>query len=148
MNKRSIIAATLITLASTASAVEPENYIKYRQAVMKAIGGHQGASSQIVRGRLAPEGALAMHATALAALSNDLAGLFPEDSDFGETRAKDAVWDDRTAFEAAAEDARVATASFAEAVRSGDQAAIDEAFRGVGGACKGCHDDFRKEEDN
>lgn len=142
-----MFAAALIGLASGAGAVEPENYIKYRQAVMKAIGGHTGAASQIVRGRLAPEGALAMHATALAALSNDLASLFPEDSDFGETQAKDLVWTDREKFEAAADDARVATAAFAEAVNSGDEVAINEAYRSVGGACKGCHDDFRREDD-
>ena len=114
MIRTTIIAALLVAAAPAALAEDPEDFIKYRQAVMKAIGGHTGAASQIVRGKVNPEGALGMHANALAELSKDLTGLFPEGSDFGETKAKEEIWSDWAKFEKAADDARTATAAFAE----------------------------------
>ncbi|MDJ0741557.1 MAG: cytochrome c, partial [Gammaproteobacteria bacterium] len=75
-----LAAGTLAALTTTAVA-EPENYIKYRQAVMKAVGGHMGASTQIVRGKVAEMDTLALHARALADLNADLLRLFPDGSD-------------------------------------------------------------------
>jgi len=147
MKKVSIIAAILIAGAPATQAQEPENYIKYRQAMMMAIGGHSGAASQIVRGKVNPEGALAMHALALAELTSDLTSLFPEDSDFGETKAKAEIWSDRAGFEKAANDAKSATAAFAEAVTGGDPEKIETAFKKVGDACKGCHKTYREKDD-
>jgi len=140
-------ACAVLMAAPMAIADEAENYIKYRQAVMKAIGGHMGASSQIVRGRVSPEGALGMHADALARLNADLASLFPEGSDFGETKARAEIWDDWQAFVARADEARDATAAFAEAVSTGDGDAIRTAQRAVGQSCKGCHKDYRIKDD-
>jgi len=147
MNKTVLIIAALVASAAAVQAEEPEDYIKYRQAVMEAIGGHSGAASQIVRGKVSPEGALAMHADALAALNADLASLFPEGSDFGETRAKAEIWENWTAFEKAAGEAKTATAAFAAAVAGGDSGKIAAAYRDVGEACKGCHKEFRERDD-
>ncbi len=146
MNRIHVFAA-LLAASAAVQAQEPENYIKYRQAVMTAIGGHNGAAGQIVRGKVSPEGALVMHADALAALSADLTALFPEGSDFGETRAKAEIWSDWAAFEKAAGDAKAATAAFASAVAGGDADKIAAAYRDLGEACKGCHQQFREKED-
>ena len=142
-----LLTTALLAVAAGAQATEPENYIQYRQQVMKAIGGHMGASSQILRGRVSPPGALAMHAQALSALNADLVPLFPEGSDFGETRARDTTWSDRAGFQKAADEAKAATAAFAEAAASGDLAAAGEAHRRVGQSCKGCHEDYRLKDD-
>ncbi len=147
MRKTAILMATLLVTVATANAAEPEDYIKYRQAVMKAIGGHTGAASQIVRGKVSPEGALAMHSSALAALNENLSSLFPEGSDFGETKAKEEIWSDWAKFEQAAEDAKGATAAFADAVADGDPDKIGAAFKDVGESCKGCHKAFRVKDD-
>ena len=147
MIRTTIIATLLVAAAPAALAEDPEDFIKYRQAVMKAIGGHTGAASQIVRGKVNPEGALGMHANALAELSKDLTGLFPKGSDFGETKAKEEIWSDWAMFEKAADDARTATAAFAEAVTGGDADKIGTAFKGVGDSCKGCHKEFRQKDD-
>ena len=98
MLKTLTIATALLAFSSAALAESPENYIKYRQAMMKAIGGHMGASTQIVRGKITAPGDLAMHADALAALNADLARLFPEGSDFGETQAKFVITDTENGF--------------------------------------------------
>lgn len=134
-------------IATPVVADEAENYIKYRQAMMKAIGGHMGSSSQIVRGKVNPEGDLAMHARALAALNSNLTRLFPEGSDFGETKAKEAIWEDWAKFEKAADAGKQATAAFADAVESGDEEKIAASFKDVGKSCKGCHKDFRQKDD-
>ena len=147
MNRISVVAALLIAASPAALAEEPEDFIKYRQAMMKAIGGHSGAASQIVRGKVNPEGALGMHANALAELSKDLTSLFPEGSDFGETQAKAEIWSDWAKFEKAAGDAKTATAAFAEAVAGGDADRIGAAFKDVGDSCKGCHKAFRQKDD-
>ena len=78
-------------------------------------------------------------ANALAALSADISGLFPEGSDFGETRAKEEIWSDRAAFDKAADDAKTATAAFAAAVAAGDKERIGASYRDVGESCKACH---------
>lgn len=142
-----LMVAALIAGAANVQAEEPENYIKYRKAMMKAIGGHSGAASQIVRGKVAPEGDLIMHAKALADLNSNIARLFPEGSDFGETKAKEEIWGQWEKFERAADDAKKATAAFAAAAATGDQEQIAKAFKDVGKSCKGCHKDFREKDD-
>ena len=142
-----VMGAALLICAAGVQAEEPENYIKYRQAMMKAIGGHTGAASQIVRGKVAPEGDLQMHAKALAELSRNIPRLFPEGSDFGETKTKEAVWEQWDKFEQAAMATRDATAAFSEAAAGGDAEKIAQAFKDVGKSCKGCHKDFREKDD-
>lgn len=146
MIRITLLAACLATTA-LAHAEEAENYIKYRQAMMEAIGGHMGAASQIVRGRVAPAGHLAMHANALAELTGDLPALFPQGSDFGETEAKAEIWDNWDKFQQAADQAKTATSAFAAAVAEGDADKIAAAHKEVGQACKGCHEEFRQKDD-
>ena len=147
MKTLTLATIALLAISQFASAESPENYIKYRQAMMKAIGGHMGASSQILRGKVSPEGHLAMHADALAALSANLTALFPEGSDFGETKAKAEIWDNWSTFEKAAANSKQATAEFAAAVASGDAERIKAAQKAVGKSCKGCHKDFREKDE-
>ena len=146
-NGIALMIAALLASTTSAQAEEPENYIKYRQAMMTAIGGHNGAATQIMRGKVDPEGDLVMHANALAALSSDIPGLFPEGSDFGETKAKDEIWSQWDKFEQAANEAKMATAAFSEAVSSGDADRIAKTFKDVGDSCKGCHKEFRQKDD-
>ena len=148
MKKHHVLMMTaLFAGAATVQAEDPENYIKYRQAMMTAIGGHNGAATQIVRGKVDPDGDLVMHAKALAALSSNIPRLFPEGSDFGETKAKDEIWSQWDKFEQAANDAKMATAAFSEAVSSGDADRIAKTFKDVGDSCKGCHKEFRQKDD-
>lgn len=147
MKTGAIAVAALLSLTSLAHADEPENFIKYRQSMMTAIGGHNGSASQILRGKVAPPGHLAIHANALRELTADLAALFPEGSDFGETKAKAEIWNDWAGFEKAAGDAKAATAAFAEAVAGGDAGNIEAAFKQIGETCKGCHKSYREKDD-
>jgi cytochrome c556 len=127
-------------------AAEPEDVIKYRRNVMKAIGGHTSAAGAIVQGKVGYQAHLTEHARALQAMTRDIPGLFPKDSDFGDTNAKDAVWSKRADFEKAATEAKERVEIFAMAVKGGNPMLIEGSFKNVGEACKACHKDFRKEE--
>lgn len=137
----------LIMLAPLAlSAAEPEDIIKYRRNMMKAIGGHTSAVGAIVQGKVGYKAHLAEHARALQTLTKDIPGLFPKDSDFGDTNALDAVWSKRADFEKAAGNVKTKVEAFAKAVQGGNQQTIAASFKDMGEGCKACHKDFRKEE--
>jgi cytochrome c556 len=128
------------------SAAEPEDVIKYRKNMMQAIGGHTSAAAAIVQGKVDYKAHLAEHARALQVLTKDIPALFPKDSDFGDTEAKDEVWSKRADFEKAAKTAKTRVAAFAKAVQGGNPQAISASLKDMGEGCKGCHKDFRKEE--
>ena len=140
--------SVLMMLTSVAPrAAEPEDIIKYRQNMMKAIGGHTGAAGAIIQGKVDYKNQLADHARALQALTGDIPALFPKDSDFGDTKAKDGVWSNRAEFEKTAKDAKARVATFAKAVQDGNQQAIVASYKEMGEGCKSCHKDFRKKDD-
>ena len=145
-----IIPALLISslglAALSAQAADPDDIIKYRKNVMKAIGGHTSAAGAIVQGKVDYKTHLAEHARALQAMTKDIPALFPKDSDFGDTEAKDEVWSRRAEFEKAANNAKTRVEAFAKAVQDGKQDVIMARFKDMGDGCKGCHKDFRKEE--
>lgn len=128
-------------------AAEPDDIIKYRQNMMKAIGGHTAAAGAIVHGKVDYKNQLPMHAHALLALTSDIPALFPKGSDFGDTKAKDEVWSNRAEFENRAKNAKDKVATFAKAVQGGNQQAMASSFMKMGESCKACHKDFRKKED-
>jgi len=129
-----------------AQAAEPEDNIKYRKNSMKAIGAHMGAVNAILTGKVDFKGHLADHARALAALNKDVAGLFPKDSDFGETDAKDEVWKNTADFKKRAAAAKEKSEAFVKAVATNDAAKMKAAFGQLNDTCKACHKDYRKEK--
>ena len=148
MRRLCALGFVLVLLAPLAlKAAEPEDIIKYRQNMMKAIGGHTAAAGSIVQGKVNYKHQLADHARALQALISDIPGLFPKDSDFGDTKAKDEVWSKRAEFEKRAQDTKTKIDSFAKALPGGNQQTIDASFKEVGESCKACHKDFRKKEE-
>lgn len=134
-------------LAPPSTAAEPQDIIKYRQAVMKSQGGHMGAAAQIIKGKVDFGSDLQYHATALAASSTGLAKLFPKGSDFGETRAKTEIWTNAAEFEKASKDAENKASAFLAAAKSNDTAAIAKTFGDLSETCKGCHKKFREKKE-
>ena len=109
-----VSAVTLLSVSlafgtgSLSAQGEPEDLIKYRRNLMRAQAGHLGAMAQIINGGVALRSQLPVHARNLHTLTGFLVNVFPEDSDFGETRAKEAVWEDFDTFSEAARRARTA----------------------------------------
>jgi cytochrome c556 len=145
-NVLALAAGALLLAAGMAHAeAEPEDIIKYRQSVMKANGAHMSAADAILKGKVGYKKDLAYHARAIEAINADVAALFPKGSDFGETKALDAVWEKRADFEKRAKDAAQKSAAFAKAVAANDPQ-VAARHKELGEACKACHKDFRKEE--
>ena len=141
--------ATVLVLGLGAQALavdEPENVIKYRQSVMKAIGGHTGAIVAVVKGEVGYVGHVAAHARAIHEMSKLLPDLFPKGTgqdNYPETRALPELWNDLAKFEASAKDLQVQSAKLAAVAEGGDLAAIGAQLENLGKACGSCHKPFR-----
>lgn len=134
-----VLSTCLVAIAVSAS----EGEVNYREQTMKAIGGHMGAIVGIIRGEVPHTDQLPTHASAMADLAEIAPTLFPESSKGGD--ALDAIWEDAEDFASKLDAFKEATAAFKTAAESGDRDKIMGAFRGMGQACKGCHDDYRAE---
>lgn len=139
--------AALAVAASLASAATPEDAIKYRHSVMETMAGHVNAISLIFAGKVEHQEYLLSHAEALAAGGDQVGKLFPPGSGVGKTEALPLIWQEPDKFQKATERVKAATAQLRDAIKSGDKAAIGNAFKPVGDACKGCHDRYREEEE-
>lgn len=141
----SAMAAVAAGIGMASAADESENVIKYRQNVMRSIGGHTGAIAAVVKGEVSFGGHVAAHAESLAAMSETVIDLFPEGTLTGaETRAKPEIWQDWDDFRAKADDLQAAAGNLVQVVNGGgDLAAIETAFGDVGKACGGCHRPYR-----
>jgi cytochrome c556 len=141
-----LLFASVCLMAGTAFAAESEDIIKYRQNVMKSQGAHLAAAAAIIQGKVDYKNQLGGHVQALQATSKDTASLFPKGSDFGETKALDAVWQKNAEFQKLAKDAKQKIDALAKAVAANDSANYGARFKDVADSCKACHKDFRKEE--
>lgn len=140
--------ATAINLHVQAKEYEAEDLIEYRHEVMEAIKGHNKAIKAILQGSVPYNDHLDMHMTSLEALLSKVGELFPEGSDFGETDAKDAVWDNPEKFKQTVDKAQQAFATFKSVGAKGDDRASLDAFKKFGKAsCGNCHKSFKKEDD-
>jgi len=138
--------AVIIVMPSVSLSAESEDLIKYRRGVMKAVGGHMSATSLIVRGKVPYKGQLKQHVSAMKTLTSDIPALFPEDSDFGETRAKAEIWEKPDDFAKASKASNDSIANLLKAVEGGNNSEIMAGFKKVGEGCKGCHKNFREKE--
>ena len=130
--------------AGPAAHADASADIKYRQAVMKALGSHMGSVAAIAKGEVGHAGHMAGHAAAIDALASMTGDVFPEGSGSEATRAKDEIWRDTAGFEAAVKAFQAAAAKLTEAAEAGDAGAVGAALGGVGKTCGGCHRAFRK----
>jgi cytochrome c556 len=143
---RHVLLALACLVTGAAFAAEPEDIIKYRQNVMKANGAYMAAVNAIITGKVEYKGQLGDHTRALHAINKDINSLFPKDSDFGETRALDAVWKDNADFQKRAKDAAQKADALAKSVAAGDSKHYAARFKELSDSCKACHKDYRKEE--
>jgi len=139
------IGGAIALTAGTALSVSADgkDSIKYRQAVMKAVGGHMGGSVAIIKGKVPYEGDLVAHARGLNDMANIAANAFKQKTEGGKTRAKSEIWEDADDFSDKIEDMKKATAAFLAAAKSGGPAAAGAKLGAVGDTCKGCHKKFR-----
>ena len=142
------LAAAAVVLSASAHAqfAKPEDAIKYRKAVMTLQGSHFGRIAAMASGRVPYDAAVATeNATVLEMVTRlSLAGFTPG-SDKGETKAKPEIWTDMGKFKMVGEKLNADAVKLLAAARTGNLETLKAAVGPVGGSCKSCHDDFRKE---
>lgn len=134
------------TMASPVKFSSGGATIKYREAMMKAIGGHWSAIATTLK-EGDSVGAIADHAAAVAALAKDLAPAFAEGSGpmDGDTNALPDIWEKKDDFAKVLAAFQTESAKLADVAKGGDKKAIAAQFGATGKAsCKACHDGFKK----
>lgn len=135
-----------LSFAAPAALADDAGEIKYRQSVMKSVGGHMGALGGIVNGATANAADLQLHADGMAALAGIAGNVFPKGSDFGETSALPVIWEKSDDFAAAMKMFQDAATGMAAAAKSGDMAQAGAAFGTLAKSCKNCHETFREKK--
>ena len=148
MRKRIILTAVsmllLIVFYVSLSFADSHGIIKYRQNVMKSTAGHMGAIVDILKNRLPLEAHIVDHARSMLQISRMILLMFPEGSGKGRTRSKQAIWENWSEFESAANDFERESAKLSKVAESGDMEALAKQVRATGKTCSGCHRNFRK----
>jgi len=138
----SALTIVVIGVASVSAHADEASDIKYRQTIMKSIGGTMGGMGAIVKGKASQKHAVAL-SHAMWRLSQTVKDIFPEGSDFGETRAKPEIWQKPTEFKTAISAFEKAAMTISKVSHSGDSVAFTQAFKALGKSCGGCHKPFR-----
>jgi len=151
--KKIIINIFLVSVfsSSIAFAQEPEDIIKYRINIMKAIGSHISVIAANVKGKVDIEKDIETHSEALyiTIKSINIEKNFPENSlDNGslKTRSLKEIFTQKKDFATAMQNSISAAKVLLEASKTGDKQSIGKALGGLGKTCGACHKKFRKEK--
>lgn len=137
--------ALLTGIAAAAQAEEANPAIVHRQSLYKVAAGHMGGLKSALLLKDGPAAKASYHADAIVAAFQQFGDAYPAGSDKGETKAKPNIWTDRAGFDKAGKDSYAAAVALADAAKTGDQAKSVAAFKSLGGTCKACHDEYRKD---
>jgi cytochrome c556 len=144
----SIILALLALGFTSAQAGDPiEEAITYRQSAYKMIVWHVKPMTAMVKGKADWNAdAFNYHAKALAKLSQFPINGFIPGSDFGDTRAKEEIWENWDDFQAKMNTLIEQSQALAKIASSGSQEAITKQFIKTARACKSCHKKYREKD--
>ena len=150
-SKKLVIATCAAILAGmvVGTAEAGKGDIKYRQALMKAVGGHMGAMKSILKGEGGKKESLAGHAAAMAGLARASMTAFPKDSSKmeGPTRALDAIWEKPGDFAKVSKSFIVEADKLAALAKKGDMKGAAKQIGALGkNACGACHKPFREKK--
>ncbi len=139
-----IVGICLLLPLTSLQAQEDAAYLKHRQKVMQAIGGHMGSIGAVLKNKLPYASTVAVHAQALQMSSTVIEDAFRKEITAGKTDSKPDVWQDWEKFVAAAKKMGEESGKLAKVAQSDDMAAIGAQVKALGKSCGGCHKPFRK----
>lgn len=145
---RAVLAAIAVGGVVWAAQAAPADDVKARQAVMKELGSNVGAITKMLKGE-APYDAAATqkNADAIAAAAKKVPDAFkPNTGDAGPTEAKATIWSNWQGFAEKATVLDTEASKLADVAKKGDQAALAEQMKALGGTCGACHRDFREKK--
>jgi cytochrome c556 len=143
-----VAALALVTaLPAAAQFQKPEDAVKYRQSAFTVMANHFGRIGAMANGKVPFDAAAAQaNADIVVAMSKLPYTAFGDGTDkVGNTRALPEVWSKRADFDAGAKKMQDEVVKLQTAAKSGNIDQIKAAFGDAGKACKGCHDNYRKE---
>lgn len=150
MNKKTFaLVAAAIGIGSVgvaALAAPPAKTIEARQGNFKLIGKSFKGIMDQMKSPTPDMAAVKANAAALNGAAGKVAGFFPKGTgpESGvKTHALPAIWEKNADFKAAAVKLVAASKGMQAAANSGDINQVKAAFPALGGACKGCHDQFK-----
>jgi cytochrome c556 len=141
--RRIIMMMSLLLVTATINA-DSEGIYKYREGVMKAVGGQMASLGASLKGQVFTEN-LKLHASAMADLADIVPHIFPKGSGSEKSEVLPAVWENPEGFKQRVDDFVSAAKQLKTIAANGDMKAIGGAMQKLGKTCKGCHDDFREE---
>ena len=141
-----VLLLALPALADEAGA--PADVIKYRQAVMKSLGGHSRALGSLAQKKVGFPRHAEVHARAVADLAKLAAEVFPAGTGPAAspaTDAKEEVWKEPKKFAAAMTEFQEKADAVLKASQ-GDGAGLKAAMEALGDSCQSCHKTFKKKD--
>jgi cytochrome c556 len=144
-----LLLAFVITLySSTYSdltyADESEDIIAYRQNVMKSLAANSKMIKAILTEKISQQH-LSSLSSNIASTAGMLNGNFPEGSDFGETDAKEEIWENKADFSSKIKDLEKITKQLQSAVQQkASNKELMPIYNSVAKACKSCHKKYRE----
>ncbi|WP_374303020.1 cytochrome c [Paracoccus sp. (in: a-proteobacteria)] len=147
---KAIALAATLALPTLATAQDAEDFVEARHGFMSLLGVNMGQLAGMAKGEIAyDEAAASLAASNIVALTQyDVRPLFVEGTsseDMRDSEALPAIWENPEDFSAKFAGLRDAAAGAPDAVKGG-QDNIGPALQKLGGACKACHDDYRKDD--
>lgn len=149
MNRILLVSVVLSMLAPAISVLASDSPQEMRHEVMEGVGDAAKPIGKMLKGEREFDAQLVMESFQAWSEAADVFGdLFPEGSETGyDTEARDTIWTDRAGFDAK-------LAEFAEAVDAAiaanpqDLDALNAAAGPVFKTCKGCHEEYRVEDED
>jgi cytochrome c556 len=144
-----VFTASLIAAVQAASAATPAELQKVRHDHYKELGDAFKAVRDASKSDSPDFAAIEKAAEVVNKASVDQQQWFPKGTgpEAGKTRALPEIWSKPDDFTAAQKMFADRAPKLLAAAKTKDVAAITAAFKDAGGACKNCHDTFRKPED-
>lgn len=142
-----VVAGIVTALPAAAQFQKPEDAIRYRQSAMFLQGATFSRVAAMANGRVPFDAKVMSDNIELVATLNKLQfAAFVDGSDKGaNTRAKPEIWSQKDKWNAAVAKSQEDVAKLVAAGKTGNLDQIKSAAGAVGGSCKACHDDFRRE---
>ncbi len=134
-----------IVAGSVQAQVPADRSVVYRKAGFQIMANHVGRVSAHLKGeRNLTPAQLELSAQVVDDMAKVLFDGFLEGTDqSANTKAKPEIWKEFAKFKEGQTKLQSETAKMLVAAKSGDKAALQAAFGGVGGSCKACHDTYR-----
>ncbi len=121
-----------------------DNVIKYRQYVMTAMSNHFKALKYLVTGRITQPEQWLPHARSIVDMANMIESAFPPESDFGDTDAKEEIWENKGDFNQKALKLIKASEAMVRLIEANERDKALEQFKAIGNTCKACHKKYRE----